>query len=109
MGLDKALRAYPDCTNGTRLPVLSDNFPKYPLLNPATASANPSSIPMSTMENPMDFKNMGMMGYSISLAASVKRLMSESSQTERVMIFNDMKFFMMFTISFLACFILHHT
>jgi hypothetical protein len=35
----------------------------------------------------MDFKNMGMMGYSISLAASVKRLMSESSQTERDMIF----------------------
>jgi hypothetical protein len=45
------------------------------------------------MENPMDFKNMGMMGYSISLAASVKRLMSESSQTERDMIFKEMKFF----------------
>ena len=56
MGFDIALNAYPICTKGTRLPEISDNLPKYPLLYPAVASATPSSMPINTIENPMDFK-----------------------------------------------------
>lgn len=56
IGLEIALSVYPSRTNGTLFPVASDNFPKYPLLNPDTASANPSSIPMKITEKPIVFK-----------------------------------------------------
>ncbi len=86
-GLEIELNAYPHCTNGIRLPVWSDSLPKYPLLNPAVASAIPSSIPMSTIEKPMLFRYIGITGYSISLAVSVNRLTSDSIHTVFVIAF----------------------
>ena len=51
---ENALKVYPNLTKRTLLPVRSESFPKYPLLNPAVASATPSKIPMRTIENPID-------------------------------------------------------
>jgi hypothetical protein len=41
----------------------------------------PSSKPMKTIENPIDFKYIGIIGYSISLAASVHKLIIDKTQT----------------------------
>jgi len=53
-----ALNEYPICTKGTLFPDLSERLPKYPLLNPAVASATPSSNPMRKIEKPNGSRNM---------------------------------------------------
>jgi hypothetical protein len=73
-GLDIALKRYPNLINGTLRPILSDHAPKYPLLNPATASAIHSSIPINATENHIVFRYKGITGYSISLAISANKL-----------------------------------
>ena len=92
IGLEMALKAYPNCTNGTRLPETSESLPKYPLLNPAVASATPSNMPINTIEKPIDFKYTGMTGYSISLAVSVSKLTIDKIQTVRVICFTILSF-----------------
>jgi hypothetical protein len=69
---------------GKRRPILSDKLPKYPLLRPAVASATPSSIPIQAMVNPIDLRNTGIIGYSISLAISLKRLTNDINNTTLV-------------------------
>jgi len=51
------------------------------------ASATPYSIPIRTIEKPMDFRYIGKTGYNISLAVSVNKLTKDKIQTERVMYF----------------------
>ena len=86
-GFDNALNKYPKRMNGARFPSLSERFPKYPLLKPAVASANPSNIPINKTEKPMDFRYTGIIGYNISLAMSVKKLTNETNRIARVIIF----------------------
>src|SRR6476469_447040 len=69
-----------------RKPMLSLHVPKYPLLNPATASARPSSTPMAITEKQISLKYNGITGYSISLAISVNKLTNDKSKTVRVII-----------------------
>ena len=71
---------------------MSESLPKYPLLSPAVASASPSRIPIKNTENPIELRNAGMMGYSISLAISVVRLIMERIQTVREMCFKTIRF-----------------
>jgi hypothetical protein len=56
------------------------------LLNPAAASAMPSSTPINITVKPICFKNKGIMGYSISLEISVNILTNESTQIVLVII-----------------------
>lgn len=69
------------------MPMLSDSFPKYPLLIPAVTSATPSSMPIRNTEKPMLLRYTGIIGYSISLAASVSRLIKDNIQMVRVKYF----------------------
>lgn len=83
-GFAAALSAYPQRINGTRFWRSSDSLPKYPLLTPAVSSAAPSKKPINAIVKPMCLRYNGMTGYSISLAISVNKLISESIQTRRV-------------------------
>ena len=59
-----------------------------PTVTPAVASASPSNKPIRTIEKPILLRYMGIIGYNISLAISVKRLTKDKIQTVRVMTFN---------------------
>jgi hypothetical protein len=72
------LNAYPIIIKIFLLDILSLQIPKYVLLNAANVSAIPSTTPIPAILIPILLKYRGIIGYNISEATSVKKLIKDT-------------------------------